>query len=157
MKPSSLASRQIERRLSAWSALERTPPSLGWIRTIRQALGMSGSQLGRRIGVTKQAITAFEADERRGGITLAALRKVAAGLNCDLVYALVPRDSLSKTMEDAARAIARSELNRVRHTMSLEAQGTSNETIDDLLTERMRDLLRDPRQLWAAAEKNSVL
>lgn len=155
MKPIELVNKQVERRLSAWAALDRTPPRLGWIRTIRQALGMSGSQLGSRIGVTKQAVADFEADERRGSISLAALRKVAAGMDCDLVYALVPRDSLARTLEDAARTIAKAELDRVQHTMSLEAQGTNPEALDRLLHERIRDLLRDTRRLWRAAGKGS--
>lgn len=116
---------------------------------------MSGSQLGSRIGVTKQAVADFEADERRGSISLAALRKVAAGMDCDLVYALVPRDSLARTLEDAARTIAKAELDRVQHTMSLEAQGTNPEALDRLLHERIRDLLRDTRRLWRAAGKGS--
>jgi predicted DNA-binding mobile mystery protein A len=148
MKPAGLARAQVDRRLSPWVKLDRTIPTPGWIKTIRRALGMSGSQLGNRINVTRQAVAAFEADERAGSITLAALRKVAAAMNCDLVYALVPKDSLHATIEGAANAVARAELNRVRHTMSLEAQGTNAEAYDELVRDRISELMQDPRQLW---------
>ena len=42
------------------------PPPKGWIRAIRDALGMSGAQLGRRIGVKAQSVADIEKSEASG-------------------------------------------------------------------------------------------
>jgi predicted DNA-binding mobile mystery protein A len=66
------------------------PPTGGWLWPVREALGMTTRQLGRRVGVSKTSVTAAERAEREGTITLATLRRYAEGLDCQLVYSLVP-------------------------------------------------------------------
>jgi len=68
-------------------------PQRGWIRAIRDALGVSGPQLAFRLGVSKQRISALEKAEIEGGASLNSIRQAADALDCDLVYALVPRDA----------------------------------------------------------------
>ena len=46
------------------------PLSEGWLKTVRQAPGMSGPQLAKRLGVTKGRISQAEAAELEGGVTL---------------------------------------------------------------------------------------
>lgn len=70
-------------------SLERPAP--GWIRAVREASGVSAGELGRRLGVSRQLPLQFERAEAADTITLKSLRAVAAALNCELVYALVPR------------------------------------------------------------------
>lgn len=140
--------RQLEKRLARWRGIDGGPPAAGWIRTIRQALGMSGSQLAARAGMTRQLLAGLEASERKGTISLASLRKLAQALNCDVVYALVPKHTLSSTIEEAANVAAREELARVGHTMRLEAQDTDATALEDLVRERTRELMADRRALW---------
>jgi predicted DNA-binding mobile mystery protein A len=122
-------------------------PPKGWIRAIRDALGMSGRQLGVRLGVRPQSVVDLEKSESLGTIQLETLRKVAQALGCTLVYALVPNASLEETVRKRAREIARRELVRIAHTMDLEAQGLSKAEreaqIDDYIREHVRD-----RDLW---------
>src|SRR5258708_31843015 len=81
-------------RQCAMLRVDLQPAKGGWVRSIRSALGMTGRQLGRRIGVSQNAISEAERAETEGRITLNTLRKLADGLNCELVYALVPRIEL---------------------------------------------------------------
>jgi predicted DNA-binding mobile mystery protein A len=73
-------------------ALRSIPrPPMGWIRAMREAAGVSAGELGRILGVSRQLPLQFEKAEAEDSITLKSLRSVANALDCDLVYALVPR------------------------------------------------------------------
>ncbi len=97
-------------------------PSRGWIHTIRTALGMSQTQLARRLQVSTASVSKLEKRETAGAIAVASLRKVAAALDCDLAIAFVPRKGLQRTVEEQASRKARDERNSIVHTMRLEAQ-----------------------------------
>ena len=113
----------VSRRLKSIRVV--TPPPGGWIRTIRDALSMSASQLARRVGVTQPAVVQWEEGERAETISLATLRKVAAAMECDFTYAFVPRKPLDKIIEDQALVRATRMVDAVSHSMELEGQKTS--------------------------------
>lgn len=147
---SATARRHLDRRLAGLrDHQQHVVPPRGWIRAIRDALGMTATDLGRRIGVTQAAVAQFEKAEKDGSITLKSLRSAAEALDCTLVYALVPRRPLEDLMRDRASALADQQLARTHHTMSLENQALLP---DDLKAERARlieDILRDdPSRLW---------
>ena len=123
-------------------------PPKGWIRAIRNALGMSGPQLGRRMGgVTAQTVDALEKSEVNGTIQLQTLRKVANAFDAKLVYAIVPNTSLAEMVEQRARQIALRALSRVSHTMRLEDQETSERDLAARIEDYVRNELND-RDLW---------
>src|SRR5258707_11364853 len=97
-------------------------PVRGWIRAIREGLGMSSAQFARRLGVRQPSVVALEQSEAKGTIELATLRRAAAALDCTLVYALVPNKPLETMVRDRARAFARRRLEPVEHSMLLENQ-----------------------------------
>jgi predicted DNA-binding mobile mystery protein A len=100
------------------------PPRNGWIRAVRQALGMSQPQLAARLKLKRQSLNDLEKAEAAGKITLESLRRVARALECTLTYALVPtKGSIARTRESRAEELADRELERVAHSMTLEAQG----------------------------------
>src|SRR5271170_6612071 len=113
----SLPLQQLDKALSPWRSLARSRPSGGWLRAIRQALGMTTRQLAKSVGVTQAAVVDAERTEAKGDITLATLQRYAAALGCELSYALVPKRSLRDTLEDRADHIARDQVSRVRHSM----------------------------------------
>lgn len=142
-----LARRRIDERLSALRPDDRfRPPPKGWIRAIREALGMTGVQMARRMGVKPQSIEALEKSENLESIQLGSLRRAAEALDCTLVYALLPNSSLEDAVKIQARKIAMRDLRRVAHTMKLEAQ----ETGEDALKERIEEYTRSikDRDLW---------
>jgi predicted DNA-binding mobile mystery protein A len=121
-------------------------PARGWIKAIRQALGMSSSQLARRLGVRQPTVIDIEQSEMRDTIQLATLRRVAEALDCKLVYALVPNKPLEATVRKRARQIARRRLRAVEHTMLLENGNVSTKDIKARLDELARDV--SGRALW---------
>ncbi|GAB7005385.1 mobile mystery protein A [Nocardioides sp. AN3] len=129
----------LDRRLAGWRDLPSggARPHGGWIRAIREALGMTAGDLAERLNVTQSTVTRIEQSERADRIQLETMRRVADALGCDLVYALVPRRSLEDTVMDRARDLARERLGRVEHTMALEDQGVDRAHLAerlDLLT-----------------------
>jgi predicted DNA-binding mobile mystery protein A len=121
-------------------------PPKGWIRAIRDALGMSGAQLGRRLKVSPQTVEAMEKSEAAGTIQLNTLRRAAEAMDCTLVYALVPRTSLGNTVRNRARQIAKAALARVSHTMKLEDQDTGDRGLDARIEDYIRHIKN--RDLW---------
>src|SRR5712692_2909237 len=79
------------------------PPVRGWIKGIRESLGMTTVQLAKRLGVKQPSVVAIEQSEVKGTIELATLRRVAEALDCTLAYALVPNKPLEQTVRERAR------------------------------------------------------
>lgn len=146
-----LRRKQIDASLTTLTPLRQVAhPSRGWIREIRTALGLTTAQLAARMGLSQAGVSKLEGREADGSVTINSLRTAADALECDLVYALVPRaGSLSAVMEKRARAIATAAVGRVSHTMRLEDQAVSAAAIQEQIEDLTRDLLDDPRALWA--------
>ena len=148
-RKAALARRHLDRRLDGFRPLraQMTAPAKGWIRALREGLGMTASQLARRLGVTQATLSALEASEARGAIQLSTLRRAAEAMNCRLVYALVPDEPLEKIVQDRARKIAAAQLKPIEHSMALENQALSDEAREEQLSAYIRDEF-DPRLLW---------
>lgn len=146
---SSLARRALDKRFNSINAVELARPPFGWLRAIRQALGINAAQYARRLGVKPQRIAALEKAEANGTASLNTLREAAEALGCKLVYAVVPETSLDDLIRAQAAKRAEQELRRVHHTMRLENQALGS---SDLATERQRlidELLAGSlRRLW---------
>lgn len=127
----------------------RAPPK-GWIRAIRDALGMTGVQFAAKLGVRPQSVDALEKSEANGSIKLDTLRRAAEALDCTVVYALVPNKSLEEMVRSRARTIAMRDLGRVSHTMKLEAQGTGDADLETRIDAYIRDNLNE-RDLWSGS------
>ncbi len=139
---------RLDERLAVLNPIDRfRPPPKGWVRAIRDAIGMTGPQLGSRIGVSPQTVDGIEKSEAAGKIQLNTLRRAAEALDCTLVYALVPNTSLEGSVKARARAYAVRELQRVAHTMRLEAQEVGDADIEARIEEYIRDVLKEPN-LW---------
>ncbi len=140
---------QIDRRLAPFRHLSTLDaPQQGWVRTIRQALGMSLRQLAERLDLSKSAVHQLEQREPEGGITLDSLRRLAHAMEADLVYAIVPRRTLEETLECQAQDRARDLVRQVADSMGVEGQGTSSDQVERLIESHRERLLRKPRRLW---------
>lgn len=145
-----IARSQLDRRTARLRELPAETlarPHAGWVRAMREALGMSTRDLAARLGVTSMAISKLEASERAGTVGLDTLTRAADALGCDLVYALVPRAPLDEQVARQAAAVARLELTPVTTTMALEDQSVSAQLADQILAERAAELV-DSRGLW---------
>ena len=124
-----------------------TVPKAGWIHAIRSALGMSTSDLGARLGVTPSTVTRMERSEHSQSIQLDTLARAANALDCDLVYALVPRASLEDAVRAQATRRARQELAAIDHSMALEKQSVPTAHAESAL-EREIDAWTNRLGLW---------
>ncbi len=122
-------------------------PQAGWLRAVRDALGMSTRDLAARLGVTSMAISKLEASERASTIGLDTLTRAADALGCDVVYALVPRVPLEEQVHRQAEEVARAELGPVATTMALEDQSLGAHETQSLVEDRIAELI-DSRGLW---------
>lgn len=139
---------RLDERLEVLRPADRfKAPPKGWVRALRDALGMTGAQLGARMGIRPQTVETIEKSEAAGTIQLNTLRRAAEALDCTLVYALVPNTSLEAMVNARARKIAMRELQRVAHTMRLEAQGTDDAHLETRIQAYIRGRLSE-RDLW---------
>jgi len=121
-------------------------PVRGWVKAIREALGMSTAQLANRLNVKQPSVVAMEQSEARGSIEMATLRRVVEALDCTLVYALVPNKPLETIVRNRARTFARRRLEPVEHTMLLEDQKVTAKGFEARLDETVRET--NPRLFW---------
>jgi predicted DNA-binding mobile mystery protein A len=127
--------KQLSRSLALFDKGKQTArPSRGWLRAIREALGISLEQIGRSAGATKQGIQRFEKAEASDRITIRNLRRVAEAMDCELIYAIVPKSGTLQELADLrARREATKRVLAVERTMALEDQapGGVKEFIDE--------------------------
>ena len=145
-----LRRKQLDKLFGQPSMLNHGPPSQkGWIREIRQALGMSGVQLAQRLNVTPQTIVDMEHSEEAGTISIRTLRRAAEAMGLKLVYTFVPPQSLEAIVRARANEVATRFYADVDRNMALEGQGADEkgkrEQIAELADELVRNLSRD---LW---------
>lgn len=147
LRLASQARARLDERFAEIGPAKRfTPPVRGWIRGIREALGMTAEQLAKRLRVTQPSIAALEQSEAKGTIELATLRRVAEALDCTLVYALVPNKPLEEAVRERARKFMRRRLAAVEHSMLLEDQKVAERDAEARLDEILRET--NPRKFW---------
>jgi predicted DNA-binding mobile mystery protein A len=146
-----LARRRLDERLGAYRAAAARPPA-GWIKAIRESLGMSTAQLAARLGVRQPSVVDLERSEAGERITLASLKRAAEALDCTLVYALAPKTSLETMVAEAARQAAEAELATSLHSMRLEDQAPRAKDRREMI-ERLSAEIADAggRRLWGRA------
>ncbi len=144
------ALRHLDQRFKALRPLVATPrPPKGWVRAVRNALGMTGAQLARRLGVAQPRVREMEKAEISGSLTLRSLERAAEALGCRVVYALVPERPLSETVQQQAERIAERQLTPVEQTMKLEDQAVRDPAARrQMRTHLVESLLRKPARLW---------
>lgn len=150
---SELKRSQVDAALARWRGADLPRrPSSGWIKAIREGLGMTASYLAHRLGVSVPTVVRLERSEAEDRISLATLRRVAEALDCELQYALIPRRSLQETLESRANELAWERTASASHSMKLEAQATRPEIVEGQARIIAQNLLNGPRRnLWKAA------
>jgi predicted DNA-binding mobile mystery protein A len=115
----------------------KTPPE-GWLRTVRSALGMSGAEVAKKMGVTRARITKAEHAELTGGVTLKSMQATAEALGCRFVYAIIPS---SGRIEDIITAQARKK--------ALENQKLPDDKIAQEVERLTREIAQEmPSDFW---------
>lgn len=144
------AIRHLDKRFQALRpfATAARPPK-GWLRAIRDALGMTTGQFAGRLGVSQPRVVQLEKAEIDGSITLNTLERAAAALGCRLVYAIVPEHSLDDTIRQRANLVADRQLASIEQTMRLENQAVEDKHARTSQRQQLiADLLAHPSRLW---------
>jgi len=148
-KQAALARKQLERRLGPLRELDIMAPPRGWMKAIREALGMSTRQLAARMGAAPSRVPAIEKAEISGATTIKTLREAAAALNCTFVYAFVPIKPLDVILRERAAEKARQDIARLDHTMRLENQALLKSDLEEERRRLVDAMLADSgRRLW---------
>jgi predicted DNA-binding mobile mystery protein A len=111
-------------------------PSQGWIRTIRESLGMTSAQLAQRLGVSQARVAQLEKNE--SNLKLSTLKKVAGALGCTFTYAIIPPKAISEIIDEQAEKKAKTIMNNVNINMALEDQAVKTK---ELVEDTKREIL----------------
>ncbi|MDR1327281.1 MAG: mobile mystery protein A [Heliobacteriaceae bacterium] len=130
-----LMRRSLDKKFKGLSKLEEKPLQ-GWIKTIREAIGMTTSQLAKRMRITQPRIAKIEDNE--SNLKISTLEKAAEALNCKLVYILIPNEPLEEMVQKQAKKKAMTLLKKVNQNMELESQGIDPQ---EQLEDAVQDLL----------------
>jgi predicted DNA-binding mobile mystery protein A len=133
---------QIDRSLEPFAGTAAvTRPRRGWLRSVREALGISMREVARKMHKTPQTVASFEKSEAANRITLQTLQHYAETMDCELVYAIVPKaGSLRQLAEKRARHTAERDVRAVEHTMALEDQAAYG--LQDKINRETKRLLK---------------
>jgi predicted DNA-binding mobile mystery protein A len=144
------AIRHLDKRFQALRPLATAArPPKGWLRAIRDALGMTTGQFASRLGVSQPRVVQLEKSEIDGSVTLNTLERAAAALGCRVVYAIVPERSLDEMIRARANLIADRQSTVVEQTMRLENQEVHDKTARAEQRRRLLDeLFAHPSRLW---------
>ncbi|MBK8522234.1 MAG: mobile mystery protein A [Ginsengibacter sp.] len=151
MSKKSLQIQQLNSKMLAFASLQKVaPPPTGWIKAIRNAIGMSMLQLGKRLSITKQSVQDIERREKDGSISIKALREAARALDMQLIYGFVPNDgSLEALIDRKAKELATQIVQRTSNSMKLEDQENSKQRIEKAIEERATIIKNEmPKTLW---------
>jgi predicted DNA-binding mobile mystery protein A len=95
----------LEQRVPALNAARAAAgmPARGWLRAVREAVGLTQHQVAEKAAVKRQSYAQFEAAEERGSISVGSLRRAAEAMDCELFYFIVPRGG-ERTYAELAQA-----------------------------------------------------
>jgi predicted DNA-binding mobile mystery protein A len=145
-----LEKKQILRKIDELSSLLPlyTRPSEGWIRTLRKALGMTMSQLAKRLNIQQSRVSEIEKAEIHDQLTLKTLLTVAQALGCRFEYAFIPEKPLRDLLKERALQVAKEKVSYISHQMALENQAISEEETEFQIKQLAEELLKEPQKLW---------
>lgn len=126
------------------SAKNIVPQPSGWIKTVREAIGMTVSQLATRLGVTQPRITKMESNENN--LKLSTMKKAAEAMNCEFVYYFKPKTTFQNLVDEQAQKKAEEVLKTVNVNMALENQEIAE---DEAVKDFASDLINTKiKQIW---------
>lgn len=145
---------QLDRTLSKLKEVPQVRPEQGWIRTVREILGMTQMQLASRMSVTPPTLNRMEKAETSGSTTLKSLDRAASALNCKVVYFLVPESgSFTDLMDRQAKATARKAVELASANMNLEGQEVDDEVREMQIQQLADEFVRcADKRIWETSK-----
>ena len=138
---------QFERRFELLRSFkDKTIVREGWIKYMRTALGLTLVDLAKLVSLSRVTLAQTEAREIEGKVTIATLKKMAEAMECDFVYAFVPKKDLRILLHDQAVSKATQLLESADHHMKLERQGVEGDKAERI--ERLARTLIEKGDIW---------
>ena len=151
MRNNKLQFQQLNEKMLQLAGMQHvTVPPIGWIKAIRNGIGMSMEQLGKKLSITKQGVMDIEKREKEGAITIKSMQEIAKAIDMQFVYGFVPdAGSLDQMIEMRSLEMAKTIVQRTSTTMKLEDQVNSKERIEKAIKERAAEIInKTPKILW---------
>jgi len=138
MNNKKLLRRSYQKKFNALKNTIIESPPQGWLKTIREFLGMTTTQLAKKINVAQPRVINLEKNEKNTKIS--TMERIADALNCDFVYAFIPRENIDDIIYNQAKKKALKILSKVHTNMSLENQlADSDELVEDIINDLLDD------------------
>lgn len=139
----------LDQKVSSLSKLSLVVPKNGWVKAVREALGLTTAQLGERMGIPSSNITLLENREVNKKTSLETIERAAQAMGCKFVYAIVPETSLEDIVRAQAMKSAKAILQEVHHHMKLEKQKVNPEIEKEQIKELAEEILSNmDSRLW---------
>ena len=151
MRNNKLQFQQLNEKMLQLAGMQHViVPPIGWIKAIRNGIGMSMEQLGKKLSITKQGVMDIEKREKEGAITIKSMQEIAKAIDMQFVYGFVPdAGSLDQMIEMRSLEMAKTIVQRTSTTMKLEDQVNSKERIEKAIKERAAEIInKTPKILW---------
>ena len=130
--------RSYQKKFDAFNKVIIEKPPQGWLKTIREFLGMTTTQLAKKINVAQPRVINLEKNEKNTKIS--TMERIADALNCDFVYAFIPRENIDNIIYNQAKKKALKILSKVHTNMRLENQlADSDELVEDIINDLLDD------------------
>lgn len=149
MDYSDKARKALDRRFNEMKPYETfARPPKGWLRAVRDALGITTTQLAKRLKISQPTLSEYEKREVEGTLTLNSLERAAQAMGCRLIYAIVPEDSLENLVRKQAEKVAKEMFSKVEHSMSLEKQEISEEERKLQFEKFVDKVMQESSRIW---------
>lgn len=119
-------------------------PEMGWIMSVRRALGMSAEQVAQRKGVSRNAVYQAERSEKEGAVSLKQMDLLAKAMGGRFVYAIVPDGRVEDIKYRHALAKAKNMIKSDADIAKLSADD-QQDWIEDKAAELLHDM---PQSFW---------
>jgi predicted DNA-binding mobile mystery protein A len=106
-----------------------TVPARGWLRAVREAVGLTQLDVASKVGIKRQSYAQLENAEERASISIASLRRAAEAMDCELMYCVIPREASARSYARLAQVhdpMSRHQ-SATDQSMRLEGQAGSDE------------------------------
>lgn len=118
------------------------------IRGIREALGMTQTQLAARSGFPQSMVAEIESG-KRANLSLSTIQKLAAALRCRPFVQMIPEKEISRILDEQSTEVARRIVSAATGSAAIELQGPSPKTAKEEVQKLKKGLLKKHQSgLW---------
>ncbi len=117
------------------------------IALIRGQLRMSQRALAKRAKIPQSTVSKIESGQQQANVS--TLEKILRAMDCDLLISAVLQNNPETTRRNQAEKKARKKVQYLQGTMSLEKQDPSQELLNELIDDEVKNLLGSTTsKLW---------